>query len=182
MIFPTFGWLGKNLPPRAPLGKGIGNLFRATAAIMRFSPDFERTTMSEDLRTAIVVNPSLPAGFLANTVAVISIGLGARMPQLAGTRLTDREGRSIDVSSNRPVPVLQGDGEMLRALLLKAVAKTPELAVVPFPAFARSLHAFEDYERAFPERDLGAEAIDGIGLAGPEKLVRSLTGALKLLR
>jgi hypothetical protein len=138
--------------------------------------------MNADIRTAIVVNPALPAGFLANTVAAISIGLGARVPELAGTQLTDREGRSIDISSNRPVPVLQGDPEVLRTLLLKAIAKAPELAVVPFPAFARALHAFADYERTFPERDLGAETIDGRGLAGPDKLVRSLTGALKLLR
>jgi hypothetical protein len=54
--------------------------------------------------------------------------------------------------------------------------------VVPFPAFARSLHAYAEYEAAFPGRDLGEEAIDGLGLAGPAKWVKSLTGSLKLLR
>jgi hypothetical protein len=54
--------------------------------------------------------------------------------------------------------------------------------VVPFPRFARHLHRFEDYLSEFPRRRLAGEAIDGLGLCGPEKWVRSLTGNLKLLR
>ncbi|MFI4961985.1 MAG: DUF2000 family protein [Hyphomicrobiales bacterium] len=54
--------------------------------------------------------------------------------------------------------------------------------VTPFPQFARALHAFDDYAAQFPGRDLAAEPIDGIGFAGPDKWVRSLTGALTLLR
>jgi len=54
--------------------------------------------------------------------------------------------------------------------------------VVPFPAFARSIHDFAAYQETFPTRHLGDEPIDGLGLAGPAKWVRSLTGALKLLR
>ncbi len=138
--------------------------------------------MSEALRVAVIVNPELPPGLLANTVAAVSIGLGARVPGLAGAKLADREGRGIDVSSNRPVPILAADAETLRALTLKALGHAEALAVVPFPAFARSLHVYADYERELPARDLAAETIDGLGLVGPEKAVRSLTGALRLLR
>lgn len=141
--------------------------------------------MTQDLRLAIVVNPGLPLGLIANTAGAIAIGLGARLPALAARRLTDRHDRTIDISSNQPVPVLQADAEAIRALLLKALARPPddgERAVVPFPAFARSLHAYAEYEAAFPARDLGEEAIDGLGLAGPAKWVKSLTGSLKLLR
>lgn len=138
--------------------------------------------MSEPIRIAVVVNPELPPGLLANTVAAVSIGLGARIPDLGGDRLTDRAGRDIDVSANRPVPILAADAETLRALTLKATAHDGALAVVPFPAFARSLHAYADYARAFPACDLAGETIDGLALAGPEKAIRSLTGALRLLR
>lgn len=138
--------------------------------------------MSTDIRIAIVVDPGLPAGLLANTVGAVAVGLGARVPALAGSRLADRDGRAIDVSANRPVPVLQAPAEAIRALMLKALAQPGERAVVPFPAFARGLHVFADYAAALPERDLGAETIDGLGLAGPERWVRSLTGAFKLLR
>ncbi|NTJ65465.1 DUF2000 domain-containing protein [Agrobacterium rhizogenes] len=138
--------------------------------------------MLPDIRLAIVVNPALPLGLVANTAGAISIGLGAKFPALAARQLTDREGRAIDISSNMPVPVLQADGEIIRSLLLKALPQQDDRAIVPFPAFARSLHDYREYEATFPNRDLAGEAIDGLGLAGPSKWVKSLTGSLKLLR
>lgn len=138
--------------------------------------------MSDDLRLAIIVNPSLPLGLIGNTVAAIAIGVGARVPELGARPLSDRAERRFDSSSEKPVPILQADGAVLRALLLKALADPARRAVVPFPAFARPLHDFADYQAQLPERDLADEAIDGLGLAGPARWVRSLTGALKLLR
>ncbi len=139
--------------------------------------------MTEDLRLAVIVNPDLAPGLLANTVGAVAIGLGACMPLLAAARLTDREGRTIDISANRPVPILQADADAIRVLMLKSLESRPEeSAVVPFPAFARALHAYRDYEARFPDRDLREETIDGLGIAGPTKWIRSLTGSLKLLR
>lgn len=139
--------------------------------------------MTEDLRLAIVVNPELPQGFLANTVGAIAIGIGAKLPELAARQLVDGQGRRIDVSSTLPVPILPADDEALRRLMLKALdGAGPAGAVVPFPAFARALHVYADYEASMPERDLGEEKIDGLGIVGPSKWVKSLTGALKLLR
>jgi hypothetical protein len=137
---------------------------------------------SEDWRVAIVVDPSLTLGELANTVAVLGIGLGAAHPMLAGARLTDGQGRQFSISANRPVPVLQANPDRLAALLLKALPAPEGAIVVPFPRFARQLHDYRDYEAAVPECDLAAEIIDGVGLAGPSKWARSLTGSLKLLR
>ena len=138
--------------------------------------------MTKDLRLALVVNPELPLGLLANTTAAISIGMGTRMPDLGDRRLSDAKGTEFDSSSNLPVPVLQASDEQLRQILTKASGQIDKGSVVAFPAFARKLHAYEDYLTALPEKDLSAEAIDGIGLAGPAKWVRSLTGSLKLLR
>lgn len=139
--------------------------------------------MTTELHTAIIVNPALPAGLIANTVGAIGIGIGAKRPQLAADRLTDRHQRTIDISSNKPVPILQADAETIRNIMLKIIASgTEELVTVPFPAFARALHNYQDYQQTFPDRDLSQETIDGLGLAGPTKLVKSLTGALKLLR
>lgn len=138
--------------------------------------------MLPDIRLAIVINPDLPLGLIANTAGAIAIGLGARFPDLAARQLIDREARAIDISSNLPVPVLQADADTIRSLLLKALSQQDERAIVPFPAFARSLHDYRDYEATFPGRDLAGEIIDGVGIAGPSKWVKSLTGALKLLR
>jgi len=138
--------------------------------------------MHEDLRLAIIVNPELPLGLLTNTVGAISIGLGAKLPFIAARQLVDKTGLAIDISSDRPVPILQADAETIRAIALKAAGFEERQAVVAFPAFARSLHVYAEYEAAFPEKELATEVIDGLGIAGPSKWVRSLTGNLKLLR
>ncbi|MGN7804752.1 DUF2000 domain-containing protein [Ensifer sp. AP48] len=138
--------------------------------------------MLQDIRLAIIVNPELPPGHLANTIAAISIGIGAAMPVLGNQHLTDSNQNTIDISSNRPIPILQADNRTIGALLLKALPKEEDRIIVPFPAFARSLHSYADYETQFPVRDLSEETIDGIGLAGASKWVKSLTGSLKLLR
>lgn len=138
--------------------------------------------MHEDLRLAIIVNPELPLGLLANTVGAVSIGLGAKLPFIAARQLVDKTGVAIDISSDRPVPILQADAETIRTIALKAAVFQERQAVVAFPAFARSLHVYAEYEAAFPEKELATEVIDGLGIAGPSKWVRSLTGSLKLLR
>ena len=137
---------------------------------------------ANDLRIAIVVDPSLPIGLLSNTVAVVGIGLGGAMPALAGTPLVDADNRTVRTSANRPVPLLQATSEAIAALLTRALPLPDGAVVVPFPRFARDLHRFEDYLSEFPRRRLTSEPIDGLGLCGPEKWVRSLTGSLKLLR
>lgn len=54
--------------------------------------------------------------------------------------------------------------------------------LVTFPRFARSLHDSAEYRQEFKNRDLGEVTIEGIGLCGPAKWVRSLTGNLRLLK
>nr|WP_321456769.1 DUF2000 domain-containing protein [uncultured Cohaesibacter sp.] len=139
--------------------------------------------MNNEFRLAIVVNPDMPVGLIANTASAIAVGLGAKCPTLAACNLLDVKGRAIDISSRLPVPILQASQEAIGLLLLKAIEKrNDEAVIVPFPAFARSLHDYADYESSFPQRDLEAEVIDGLGLLGPSKWIRSLTGSLKLLR
>lgn len=133
-------------------------------------------------RLSIVVAPDLPIGLLANTIATIGAGIGAAVPALGGIVLTDSSGRSIHSSATLPAPILQGTPETIRSVLLRALPAPEGTTVVAFPQFARAIHRFADYRALFPARDLDVEIIDGIGLAGPEKWVRSLTGNLKLLR
>ncbi len=140
------------------------------------------TAASDGIRVAVIVDPTLPAGLLANTVATLSIGLGAGHPRLGDQPIGDAKGREFWCSANRPVPVLQAAEEVLRGLMLKASAGPLGAMVVPYPRFARQIHDFEDYCSRFGAADLAEEAIDGIALLGPEKWVRSLTGSLKLLR
>jgi hypothetical protein len=135
-----------------------------------------------DKRIAIVVDPALAIGLIANTVATIAVGLGAVEPAFGNVTLTDAAGRLIKNSADRPVPILQAPGEAIRATLLRALPTRDGEIVVPFPQFARSLHDFAAYQAQLAARDLATETIEGLGLAGPEKWVKSLTGSLKLLR
>jgi hypothetical protein len=137
---------------------------------------------TQDWRVAIVVDPTLAPGVAANTVAALGIGLGAAAPPLGGAELADARGRRHHVVANRPVPVLQASRELLAELLRRALPPPVTAVVVPFPAYARALHVYADYVNEAPTRDLGAEPLDGLGLAGPGRWVRSLTGALKLFR
>ena len=138
------------------------------------------------LKLAIILNPDLPVGLIANTAAVISIGLGAAEPRLGAVKLSDRSGFGYRSSADRPVPILQATHTELQSLSKRA-NKTKNgddqaSTMVLFPAFARRLHSFSDYMDALPQCDIGEEDLDGIGLVGPEKWVKSLTGNLKLLR
>lgn len=134
------------------------------------------------IRVAMVVDPGLPAGQIANTAAVIGVGLGAADATLGAVPLTDRAGRTIASSCNQPIPVLQAEGAAMAAILARALPAPPGGTVVAFLRYGRGLHVFEDYRRRFPACDLLDEPVDGIGLAGPARWVRSLTGSLKLLR
>ncbi len=138
--------------------------------------------MLQDVRLAIIVNPDLPPGHLANTIAAVSIGMGAAMPALGARQLTDRRQATIDISADRPVPVLQADSRTIGTLLAKALPRQDGRVIVAFPSFARALHSYADYEATFPGRDLGEETIDGLGLVGEGRWIKSLTGSLKLLR
>jgi hypothetical protein len=133
-------------------------------------------------RLAIVVDPALPPGIVANTVATIGVGIGAVAPMLGSTLLTDTTGRSIHNSADRPVPILQATPEIIRGVLLKALPAPEGAFVIVFPQFARAIHSFAEYQALFPQKDLAVETIEGLGIAGPDKWVRSLTGSLKLLR
>jgi hypothetical protein len=138
--------------------------------------------MNEDIRIAIIVNPELPLGLLANTVGAIAIGLGARLPALGNSQLTDKDRKTLDTSANRPLPILQAPPDVIAVAMRRALPMPEGASVVPFPAFARALHDFSEYLTVFPTRSLDEEQIDGLGLAGPSKWVKSLTGSLKLLR
>lgn len=150
--------------------------------IERVIPESVPLKGAGDLRLAIVLWPGLATGLLANTAATIAAGLGAAQPGLGNVTLRDRDGLSTTNSADRPIPILQADPADMRAILEK-IHKTPEgLTVVVFPEFARRLHSFVEYEAEMQKRALSEGPLDGIGLCGPAQRVKSLTGALKLLR
>ncbi|MEY8709217.1 hypothetical protein A9B99_00705 [Mangrovibacter phragmitis] len=136
----------------------------------------------DDFALAVVVNPALSAGLLANTVGTLATGLGSRFPALSAGQVSDQTGLWFDTSSRLPMPVLQADADTLQLLLQRCQQRDSRTALVVYPAFARDIQQIETYLTEVARRDLSAEPLDGIALCGPRKWVRSLTGSLKLLR
>lgn len=134
-----------------------------------------------DLSIAIVVDPSLSPGRTANAAAVVAIGLGSAAPQLAGRRLVDADGLASDAISLVPVPILQADPGRFAVLLDRALPALDSCHVVLFPAFSAAIQDPSVYLAEAANRRLTIEAYVAVGLAGPKKWVRSLTGSLKLL-
>jgi Protein of unknown function (DUF2000). len=129
----------------------------------------------------VVVDAGLPRGVLANTVAAISIGLGAASPASGGAPLEDCDHQRVHAVSERGVPVL-GAGQTVLGDVFRRALPTPDGGiVVPFPLFARRIPTFEEYRDSLTERHLRDEPLAGLGLIGPERWVRSLTGSLGLL-
>lgn len=137
----------------------------------------------DDWRIALVVDPSLAPGFLANTVAVLAIGIGAACPRLAGDTLSDISGRSYRISANRPVPILQADNDAIRELFSEITASARERggrAISIFlPEASTPIRTMRRWYRrsTFPQKELMA-----LGLPVQPVWERSLTGALKLFR
>lgn len=140
--------------------------------------------MAEPLerRIAIVVNPACPTGLLGNAIAVVAVGLGASAPALGGAPLGDSAGRAFRSSATVAVPVLQASPAGLIALLDQCLAMPGLDAVVAFPEFARTIHAFETYRDALRELDLAESPLAAIGVAGSAETVKRLTRGLALLR
>ena len=129
----------------------------------------------------VVVDAGLPRGVLADTVAAISIGLGAASPISGGEPLEDCDHQQVHAVSERGVPVL-GAGQSVLGNALRGALPTPGGGVVaPFPVFARRIRTFEEYRDSLTERHLKDEPLAGLGLIGPERWVRSSTGSLGLL-
>lgn len=129
----------------------------------------------------VVVDAGLPRGILANTVAAIGIGLGASSPTSGGAPLEDGDHQRVHAVSGRGVPVLGAGQDVLGDVLRRALPAPDGGIVVPFPLFARRIPTFEEYRDSLTQRHLGDEPLAGLGLIGPERWVRSLTGSLGLL-
>src|ERR1044072_9382543 len=102
------GWLPVQVASSigfSSIGLYVGRCYRFFLSVASNRTDFSQplhysrqkirgeTMNSDDWRVAILVHPSLTLGELANTVAVLGIGLGAAHPALAGAQLTDGQRR-----------------------------------------------------------------------------------------
>lgn len=138
----------------------------------------------EPEKCVIVLDGRLPSGVLANTAAILGVTLGARRPDVVGCPAADRDGQFHPGIIRFPIPVLRGDGALLRALRarLRGDPQFSGVTVAEFTTLAQGCTAYPDFiERMSrtPEEEL---CYTGLGLCGPKRTINRLTGNLPLLR
>ena len=135
------------------------------------------------MKCAIVVDPTLPVGLIANTAAVLSMSIGRTVDGIVGDDVVDKDGALHRGITRAVVPILKGDGTLIRAIRDKLVRQADDgLFHVDFCDLAQRCHDYDQYTltlRSTPGEDLNYL---GIAICGPAKKVNALTGSLGLLR
>ena len=138
--------------------------------------------VSSDFKMVIVVDDDLPVGLKTNTAAVLSLTLGNKITGLIGTDLRDGSGHIHTALTTVPLPILKSTQEGLRSLYDQAYTLRDALLLVDITDAAQTTKNYADYEQKLQQSPTNQLLLLGIALAGPEKLIKRLTGSLGLLR
>ena len=130
-----------------------------------------------------VIDEHLPLGMIANTVAIMGITLGKKMPEVVGPDVTDKTGNAHLGIIEFPVPILKGNAESIRAIREKLYGPDfADLTVADFSDLAQGCKTYDE----FIEKMKNVSEIDlnyfGIAICGTKKKVNKLTGSMPLLR
>jgi hypothetical protein len=132
-------------------------------------------------RAVIVVSDLLGAGQGANAAALLTLTLGARMPQLPGPALVDADGVTHPGLYPAGLPVLRAGDDALRALHRRASA-ADGVAVIALPSVAQTTTDYETFRAAVANTATEDLAPVAVLVCGPAKPIRSLTGSFGLMR
>lgn len=130
-------------------------------------------------KAAIIINPDLPLGILANAVACITSGLfldGKDYvgPEIAGDKIT-----YIPITKI-PILILKPGSKSLTELCIQA--QLMNLKYMAFTKEAQSTTDYDAYTKSVSGLPLESVTLLGLGVVGPTKLVDSLVGSLPMLR
>lgn len=137
--------------------------------------------MDEELKCVVVVNEEDTVGIAANTIACLSFGLGAVFPDAVVDPTPDKEGVLHGGIIDKPVPILNASGEIIREIFHKA-QKLEAVHVLDMNNRAQEAHTLAEYKKLLSETETDVLSYAGIALYGPKKDINKLTGNLKLLR
>lgn len=129
----------------------------------------------------IVVDSGLGVGHAANAVSVIGVSLGRSIEGLVGPDMQSRDGVNYPGVIYAPLPILMATNDYLRALQAAALADE-DIHTMPFSALAQSCRTYQEYETRIAEAESSAIELVAIGLIGPQKKIRKLTGNLALFK
>ena len=131
------------------------------------------------LKAAIIIDPELPLGILANAVACITSGLFLDGKEFVGPQIIGKGIKYIPITKI-PILILKPGNKSLQDLLSQAIDLN--LKYMAFTKEAQSTTDYDKYEKAVVNLPLETVTLLGLGVVGPEKLVNSLVGSLPMLR
>ncbi|MGC0151419.1 DUF2000 domain-containing protein [Chromobacterium vaccinii] len=136
----------------------------------------------QDKKCVLIVDGSLPLGVIANTAAVLGASIGKLRPEMIGHDLPDSAGHLHQGITTIGIPILKGDGELLKSMRAKLKEFEPELLVIDVISATRTTRSYEEYAAVLKQGPEEKIEYFGLALFGDKKTVTQLTGDLGLLR
>ncbi len=130
-------------------------------------------------KAAIIINPEMPTGLLANAVACIISGLFLRGDEYVGEQI-DGDGVTYIPITKIPILILK-PGQMLLVELCKQ-AQQLGLKYMAFTQEAQTTTNYEEYKQRVTGKNINDVVLVGLGVVGTEEKVNSLIGNLPMLR
>ncbi len=130
-------------------------------------------------KAAIVINPDLPTGLLANAVACITSGLFVEGKDYVGAQI---EGKDVKYFPITKIPILILKPGQKTLLELCQLAKDTDLKYIAFTKEAQTTTNYEEYTSRVNGLGLDEVTIVGLGIVGEQEKVNSITGNLPMLR
>ncbi|WP_018693430.1 DUF2000 domain-containing protein [Algicola sagamiensis] len=137
--------------------------------------------MSEK-KCVLILDSQLPPGILANAASVLSVSLGRFAPEMVGEDMVDQLGDTRKGITTIAIPILKGDGLLLRQLREALKPYEDSLIVVDVTGATRTTRSYAEYQQAMRETPIEQTEYLGIALYGDKKLVNKFSGNLGLLR
>lgn len=130
-------------------------------------------------KAAIIINPDLPVGLLANAVACITSGLFVDGKDFVGEEIVGKDVRYLPITKI-PILILKPGQKPLADLCRQA--QELELKYIAFTREAQSTTNYEEYTKRVNGLSLNDVTLVGLGIVGEGEKVNSVTGSLPMLR
>lgn len=131
------------------------------------------------MKSAIIINPDLPIGYLANAVACIASGIFLNGNDLVGPEI---KGQNVSYIPITKIPILLLKPGTKSLLELCKQAQTLHLKYMAFTKEAQSTTDYEAYTNSVSGLPLESVTLLGLGVVGEDNIVNSLVGNLPMLR
>lgn len=131
------------------------------------------------MKSAIVIDDTLPTGLLANAAACISTGLFKDQPEAYGQEISGADHTFIPITKI-PILILKKGHKTFDDILDRM--KDTNLRAMIFTYEGQSTASYDEYIQRVEGQKLDDLKIVGVGIIGDDKEVTKVAGDLPLLR